>query len=498
MFWADKILQDRKGKEWINDSWTPSGNIHMGGIKGPIIHDVLFRILKEKGLDVKYTFGFDDFDCIDGLPPELKESHQEYMGVPISIAPSPDGNGSFGDFYSRKMEDLFKRLNIQAEIYKTSNLYKNGTFNKAIKFVLDNAEKIRKVYEEIYNKKIADDWYPLQVVCSECGKLGTTKVIDWDKKEVSYECKKDLVKWAEGCGNKGKVSPFDGNAKMPFKVEWAAKWWTFGVTIEGAGKDHASAGGTYDVAMKILTDVFKSKPPLKLPYEFFISEGKKMASSKGIGLTAEELLEVVPAQIIRFLMIKTKPNQAVEFSIKKPDLFPKLYDEYQKMADAYFSKKEDDNVRIFEMSQIGKVEKPPIIRFSILSQWVQMPNMEEKIKLEGFEAWAKYARVWVKKYASESEKFLVQKTLPKEAIDLNPEQKSFLKKITVELDKKWNAESFQKELYEWAKELGLSSKDAFSAIYLSLIGKDHGPKAGWLILALDKDFIKKRFLDDLV
>jgi len=493
MFWADKLLEKRNGKEFINDSWTPSGNIHMGGIKGPIIHDVLFMVLKQKGADVKYTFGFDDFDPIDGLPSDLIKTHEKYMGVPISIAPSPDGNGSFGDFYSRKMEKLFKTLDIKAKIYKTSVLYKNGTFNKAIKFVLDNAEKIRKVYEEIYQKKVANDWYPLQVVCPKCGKLGTTKVVNWDGEKVSFECREDLVKWAKGCGYKGKINPFNGSAKMPFKVEWAAKWWTFGVTIEGAGKDHASAGGTYDVAMKILTDVFNKKPPLKLPYEHFLSEGRKMASSKGVGITAEELLEVIPPQMARFLMIKTKPNQAVEFSIKKEDLFPKLYDEYQKVANAYLSKKQDDNARTFELSQVKSVEKPPSIRFSILSNWVQMPNMEERIKEENLTKWAKYAKVWVEKYAPESGKFLIQEKLPEIAKKLTREQKDFLKKISKEIDKSKNPDDFQRELYKFTKELNISSKDAFQAIYLSLIGKDHGPKAGWLILSLDKKFVKKRF-----
>lgn len=498
MFWADNILQKRKEKEFINDSWTPSGNIHMGGIKGPIIHDVLFMVLKQKGADVKFTFGFDDFDPIDGLPPDLTKTHQKYMGVPISIAPSPDGNGSFGDFYSRKMEKLFKLLDIKAEIYKTSILYKNGTFNKAIKFVLDNSEKIRKVYEEIYQKKIANDWYPLQVVCPKCGKLGTTKVIDWDGEKVTFECKEDLVKWAKGCGYKGKVSPFNGGGKMPFKVEWAAKWWTFGVTIEGAGKDHASAGGTYDVAMKILTDVFNKKPPLKLPYEHFLSEGKKMASSKGVGITAEELLEVIPPQMARFLMIKTKPNQAVEFSIKKEDLFPKLYDEYQKAANAYFSKKNDDTARAFELSLVKDIQKPPCVRFSVLAQWIQMPNMENKIKKEGLTEWAKYAKVWIEKYAPQSERFLIQQELPEIAKNLTSKQKDFLKKIAKEVNNFSNAEDFQKEIYNFAKELNISSKEAFQAIYLSLIGKDHGPKAGWLILSLDKKFVKKRFNEELV
>jgi lysyl-tRNA synthetase class 1 len=39
----------------------------------------------------------------------------------------------------------------------------------------------------------------------------------------------------------------------------------------------------------------------------------------------------------------------------------------------------------------------------------------------------------------------------------------------------------------------LPSRDAFQAIYLSLLGKDHGPKAAWLVLSLDKAFVQERF-----
>lgn len=482
MFWADKLLDNRKGPELVNDAWTPSGIVHMGGLKGPIIHDTLFRIIKEQGREVKFTFGFDDMDPIDGLPSNLQKSHEKYLGVPIFQAPSPDGKGSFGDYYGNMMMNLFKKLDIQAEIYLASDYYKKGIYNKAIKHVLDNAEKVRKVYEDMYKKPIAKDWFPLQVICPECGKLGTTKVTGWDGKEVEHECLENLVDWAKGCGHKGKLSPFDGNAKMPWKVEWAAKWWTFGVTIEGAGKDHASAGGSYDIAIKICEEVFNSKPPLKLPYEFFLWNGKKMASSKGIGLTGEELLEVIPPSIARFLMIKTEPNVAVEFNPNQTQIIPKLYDDYQKAV----------GTRLFEFSQIGQ-EKVPSVRFSTLTQWIQMPNMEEEIKKADAEEWAKYAKVWLEKYAPQDEKFEVQKDLPKDVQKLTSEQKELLSKIAKELDKKWDGEDFQTRIYDIGKELGLKGNETFEAIYLSLLGKDHGPKAAWLILSLDKEFVKKRF-----
>ncbi|MCL4418805.1 lysine--tRNA ligase [Patescibacteria group bacterium] len=490
MFWADKLLEGRTGDEWINDAWTPSGIIHMGGLKGPVIHDVLYKILKEQGKKVKYTFGFDDMDPIDGLPPSLQKSHEKYMGIPICNAPSPDGKGSFGDYYGNKMRDLFRKLDIAAEIYLASGYYRTGVYNKAIEFVLDHADKVRKVYSDMYKKSIAKDWLPLQVICPKCGKLGTTKVTSWDGEEVYFSCEENLVKWAKGCGNSGKISPYDGNAKMPFKVEWAAKWWTFGVTIEGAGKDHASAGGTYDVARKILKDVFGKEPPLALPYEFFLYDGRKMSSSKGLGLTGEELLEVLPPQLVRFLMIKTPPNQAVEFNPNQTDIIPRLYDDYQKAAGSL----EDYLKRSYKFSQVGEEKTPSRERFSILSQWVQMPNMQDQIRKEDLEEWANYARVWVKKYASDDARFEVQQEIPEKTNKLSAKQKEFLRKVSEELNKEWSAEEFQKKLYEWAKEIGLSSNEAFQSLYISLIGKDFGPKISWLIFE-NREFSKKRFED---
>ncbi|MEK7551611.1 MAG: lysine--tRNA ligase [Patescibacteria group bacterium] len=499
MFWADRLLEDRKVNEWINDAWTPSGMVHMGSMKGPVMHDVLFRILKERGIGVKFTYGFDDADPLDGLPTDLKQTHEKYMGIPIYLVPSPDGNGSFADYFGNKLRKILKELGINGEIYKTSDLYKDGTFDNAIKFVLDHVKDVRRVYEEIYKKTLGDDWYPLQVVCPNCGKLGTTKVIGWDGKEVEFVCKSDLVIWAKGCGTIGKMSPFKGNSKMPFKVEWASKWWIFGVTIEGAGKDHASAGGTYDVAMRIITDVFKVKPPFKFSYEFFLSGGKKMASSKGVGLNGEQLLEILAPELVRFLMIKNPPSRAVEFTPLGTDLIPRLYDEYEEYAQIYFdavknkSLEDNEKAKIFKYSQINEIKHPPKVKFSILSQWVQMPNMAGEIKKNGLNEWVPFAKVWLEKYAPEDKKFHVQNELPKEAQDLSEKQKEVLGKIAEEVDKTWDPEEFQTKIYEIGKELGLSGKETFAAIYLSLIGKDHGPKAAWLILSLDKEFIKKRF-----
>ncbi len=84
----------------------------------------------------------------------------------------------------------------------------DGKFNDAIELALDNADKIKQVYEETYDKKIPGKMYPFQVACEKCGKISTTTVRDWDGKEVTYTCGVDKVDWTKGCGYSGKRISF--------------------------------------------------------------------------------------------------------------------------------------------------------------------------------------------------------------------------------------------------------------------------------------------------
>ncbi len=216
-----------------------------------------------------------------------------------------------------------------------------------------------------------------------------------------------------------------------------------------------------------------------------------MSSSKGLGLTGQELLEVMSPEMVRFLMIKTPPNTAVEFNPFGTQIIPKLFEDYQKAASEFANHEETDLARAFELSQTGNAVASPKFRFLTLAQWVQMPNMEEEIEKEGLTEWAKYAKIWIEKYAPESDKFLIQKELP-DVSGLSNIQREYLKSLIPLFENEISAEELQATVYERAKESGISSIDAFKAIYTAFLGKDHGPKAAWLLQSLDRDFVKSR------
>lgn len=505
MFWADKVAKEiiDSGKNkpyWVDDMKTPSGRVHVGSLLGVVYHDLVHRALKDLGAEVKYTYVFENHDPMDDIPSYLpREKFEKYLGMPLFSIPSPvEGYKDFAEYYALEFKEAFNAIGSHPEIIWTKDLYTSGKMNESIRVVLDNAEEIRKIYKEMYKKEMASDWYPFQVYCESCGKVSTTRVFDWDGEKVHYRCLVDATEWTKGCGHTGSTSPFSDESgikgKMPWKVEWPSKWQAIGVTVEGAGKDHMSRGGSHDMATQICERVLNYPVPYPVSYEFMLIGGKKMSSSKGRGFAASDMLEILPPELVRFLIVKMDITKQSNFDPGDGDTIPRLFDEYQEYARHFQEGKKDDEARIFELSQIHDVKIPPLdVRFSTLAQWVQMPNMQEEIRSKNLEEWSRYASVWLERFAPESEKFEVQKTLPQEVAKLSDEQRVFLHSLSKVIDQVSDAEELQKVLYETAKELELSSRDAFVAIYTSLIGKNHGPKAGWLILSLEKEFVRNRF-----
>lgn len=509
MFWADKIAEDLKNRKdllWVDDMFTPSGKAHVGSLRGAIIHDVIAKALKNAGHKVKYTFFANDFDPMDGIPAHLnKKKYLRHMGEPMFMIPAPEGKGSFADYYGDEFIAILKPLGCKFEYIKDSKEYKKGAYDEVIKIVLDNAKKIRRIYKEVSGSEKPKDWYPFQPICERCGKLGTTRVYAWDSKKVSYVCEENIVKWAKGCGFRGQVSPFGGTGKMTWKVEWPAKWKALGINVEGEGKDHASAGGSRDLANHLCREIFHIEPPYDFPYEHIIFGGKKMSASKGIGISAEDAKNSLPPEIIRFIMIRN-PNRALELDLVGTTI-PSFFDEYDRAREAFIGKIDfPDLARTFEFSQAKKdFNKGFQVRFSKIAYAVQMPNVDikkmaieekgsklSKEEADDLNSRIKYAKGWLSNYAPDEFKFEIQSKLPK--INLNSMQKNALVKLSeIYFTKKsWKGEDLHAEIYKIKETLGAEPKEVFGAIYKIFLGKESGPQAGWLLASLDYNFVLKR------
>lgn len=494
--WAQDFLAKYPAKKHvINDSKTPSGPVHIGSMRSFIIHDVLKRILDEEDHEATYLYGFDDYDPMDGIPPGF-EDLAPHMGEPLCNVPS--FSPQFKSF-AEEVEQNYRRYHHivgvhPTEYYHTSELYKSGEFNDAIKKVLDNADKIRKIYENVSGSKRPDDWLPVQPICPQCGKIGTTYAYAWDEEKVKFTCRKDLVKWAEGCGYEGKISPFDGNAKMHWRVEWPAKWDLFNVTIEWAGKDHANRGSSFDTGRAILKEVFGKHGTALEGHEFFLKDGGKMSSSKGNVILPDMALEVFAPEVFRFLTVRTRPQQAIEIDL--PKVVPQTYDEYDRCQLSYLEHADQDQADFFYYSQIDpkSIDGQAHSRFASVVNLIQLPGSKDELEKPEVISRFPYAKVWLKKYAPEDVRFHVQESLPAAVHSLSKEQKAYLA-AAASLINRSSEEALQSCLYELSKSQGLPTKEAFAAIYLAFIGKPHGPRAGTLLSSLDPQFVKNRLME---
>ena len=510
MFWTEDVAAKCSGPQIINDSKTPSGRVHVGALRGVLIHDAIFRTLREKGIEARYLFGVDDYDPLDEIPAGKGGHFEKYLGQPLCNVPPPDNSPAtdMAEHYIQEFFDIFDELGVTVEKYRMRDVYKSGRFNSAIDTILQNAATVRRVYKEVSNSDRPETWYPFQAVCENCGRIGTTEVFAYDGREVSYRCRPDMVKWARGCGHEGRVSPFDGRGKLPWKLEWVAKWVTFPVTIEGAGKDHSTKGGSRDVSAACLRAIFAKEPPLNVPYEFFLVGGAKMSSSRGVGAAARNIADLLPPEVLRFLMIRTKPNSPVNFDTKEEGII-KLFNEFDRFHSRTVHEKNatPDEACVYHLSELKPEGDYYNANFQVVTALVQLPHLDEveqitkrkgapltEIERRHLDQRIASAKTWVEQYASEEEKTHLQDTLPARAQELTAAQRAFLHRLADALPQTpWDDDSLQTKIFEVARLTPIEQPVAFKAIYRVLLDREQGPKAGNLLAFLERDFVIPRF-----
>jgi lysyl-tRNA synthetase class 1 len=107
---------------------------------------------------------------------------------------------------------------------------------------------------------------------------------------------------------------------------------------------------------------------------------------------------------------------------------------------------------------------------------------------------ARNVQTWLDKYAPAYIKFQVQESLPAAVKNLTPSERQSLGILAERLDDKSAAE-IHDLVYAVAKEQGLDSKKFFQAIYLAFLGDRQGPKVGWFLSSLERNFVRERLAE---
>jgi len=510
MHWAEveaqKLLKDKKSHV-LATGITPSGPIHIGNMREILTTDAVYRQLKKKGADAKFIYIADDFDPLRKVYPYLPKWYEDHIGKPISDIPCPCGeHKSYADHYLSAFLDCLDEVGVNPVLYRANEMYKQGMYQESIRIALDKKEEIRKIIEEVSKRKLPKNWLPFNVRCQQCGSMYEVQPLGYDYPIITYRCK---------CGYEGEADiTVGGVGKLPWRVDWPARWKMLGVTFEPCGKDLATVGGARDTGKHIVEDIFNYPHPALVVYEFILLKGKgAMHSSKGTALSSDQMLQMTPPEVLRFLLMNNQPNKHITFDSGLGLL--NLVDEYDRFERVFFGAEEEikgmkDLEETYELSQPKEIPKKLPIQLpyrhlvtvaQIAESWPEMKSIlmrtdqiPEEIS-EGDEQRlaqrAGHVRFWLDNFAPEMVRFSVQKKLPE--IELSKENSKFLSAFYGKLnDIDWDAESIHNGIYQAAEDAGVSVKDGFSALYKIILGKSKGPRAGFFLSNLDKDFVGSR------
>ncbi|MGC8608359.1 MAG: lysine--tRNA ligase [Thermoplasmata archaeon] len=495
MYWADALIENLTSFQRVSTGISPSGPIHVGNMREILTGDIIYRSLQKKGIDADFIYLCDNIDPLRKVYPFLDQSYSKYVGMPLYRIPAPDGNGTYSEYFLSPFIEVMKETGIKVNIIRTSELYRQGILAEAIDLSIKKRSEIKNILESISGRSIEGDFFPYEPICEKCGKITTTKVISYSYPYVEYTC---------SCGYSGFSDIRKDEGKMPWRVEWPAKWYALHVSIEPFGKDHGAPGGSYDTGKEIAKTVFGIDAPLPLTYERIILKGKgAMHSSTGINISASDMIKAIPPVILRFVMARSSPLRHIDFD---PGLgMLNLIDEFEKYQDEYFSGKEmeEDQKRIIENSLIDTSKKAYPISFRHLVTLVQIytkpdeiiraarSSVGENIDENDVSSEIYYVKNWLASYAPDTLKFKLSDMNAR--VDLTDGEKKVLEKFLESINKiNWESNDIHNEVHEILKESNIPPEEGFSAFYKVLINKVRGPRLGYFLYNLGKEYTVER------
>ena len=343
-------------------------------------------------------------------------------------------------------------------------------------------------------------WRKLAEICNEFLHKGKLVSIEGRLQTRSYEDKE---------GQQQTVRYDNGEVKLDWRLDWPGRWWLQAVAIEPSGRDHMTKGGSYDTGVQIVRDIYGAEPPMPVAYDFINMAGdtKKMSASKGTGLDALEGAQIMPAEVVRYFILRSSPSKRLSFD--PVNGLVQLMDEY-----AAFSAKTDKTEaeeRLYYICTRGKAANHRVsqVPFSHLVACYQaaLKDFDKTIHLvkqtehgeladsekEIIKSELAFIDRWLEKRAPEEVKFSILEDINKLA--LTDEQKNYLSQLAtkieaapVEADGHW----FHSAIYEFKDQTELEPKALFQTLYEVLIGKTSGPRAGWFLSILPREWLIDR------
>jgi lysyl-tRNA synthetase class 1 len=500
MQWLSKIADEIErrnpsGDILIESGGSPSGTHHLGHLRELITSDAILLELKRRGRQAKHIYFVDDLDALRKIPVNVPAEFEKYLGQPLCDMPSPDGSGqSYADYFIQGLKDAAFALGLEIEFIHSHKKYREGFFVPAIEKSLEQLVEAKRILETISGHKLGEEWSPIQV--NEDGYLKKRPFLGLDKETKT-------LRYKDKDGNEQSTSYEHGEVKLDWRLDWPGRWWLLKVDAEPFGRDHATKGGSYDTGDALMKSVYEAPTPLPIPYDFVNLAGdtKKMSASKGTGLSAEDVVAALPPEIIKFFMLRYAPGKRLYFDPE--NAVSQLIDDFAELME----KDSENSILFFSRQGLDPVISRVPFSHLVSSYQASLKNAEETLKVlerTGYKGEVEYNRQilikelqfideWLKKWAPEDVKFELKDSVIPD--DFNEDEKNYLKSLGEKISQAphdADGEWFHKAIYEIKESMNLQPQQVFKPLYMALIGKESGPRAGWFLSILPRDWLVKR------
>ena len=494
MHWADftaQRLAQRGDKHIVASGITPSGEFHIGHLREILTGDMVTRACKDAGMDAEFVFIVDSADPLRKVYPFLSDEYEKYIGCPLALIPAPDEDGNPSDSgisYAQYFLDPFlkalEQIDVRPRIIDNYESYSNGKFAERARIVCENPDKIREIIERVSGRELSDDWFPF----NPYGHNGSLDGVTVTGFEWPY------VHWEQN-GKSGKSDLNKAEGKLPWRVDWPARWGWIGITCEPFGKDHGAAGGSYDTGKEI-SELFGDTPSEPLVYEWISLRGQgAMSSSTGNTIGPQEALQLVPPEILRYLIASTKPKKAITFD---PGMsLVELADDYERlvardldseMKNSELSRRQkvaiEDAEGALRMSKISD-QSSSNVSFRHLALLAQVKSDNEIIETIGKGNIGKLERMknWINgPYFPEQLKITIaEQPIP----GLDKSISNSLHRVFSECN--WDIDGITEAIKSAIKDDQIPPRDCYRTLYTAIIGKEKGPKIAPIISELSRD-----------
>ena len=494
MHWADfaaQTLSHRGSKHIIASGITPSGEFHIGHLREILTGDMVTKACINAGLDAEFVFIVDSADPLRKVYPFLSDEYEKYIGCALATIPAPDADGNPGNdgrTYAEHFLEPFlaalEQIDVRPRIIDNYTSYSNGEFAERSKIACDKADEIREIIERVSGRELAANWFPFNPY-GHNGSLDGVTVTGYEWPYVYWE--------QNGVPGKSDLNKAEG--KLPWRIDWPARWGWIGITCEPFGKDHGAAGGSYSTGKEISV-LFEDEPPHPLVYEWISLKGQgAMSSSTGNTIGPLEALKLVPPEILRYLIASTKPKKAITFDagmslVELADEFERLVarDLDSEMNDESLSRRQkvalEDAEGALRMSKIGDLANSAV-SFRHLAMLAQVKNDDDILEIIGSDMSGKLDRMrnWINgpHFPEELRIAVLEETF--EGLDANI--CAILSESLTNCE--WVSKSIGEAISNCFRNNEISPREGYRTLYLAILGKEKGPRLAPILAELNRE-----------